>query len=119
MEINSKYIEVILTTSLISNFLLVWDRFRPEKHNLKCYLDNSRNLIIENVGKKHIKINSILINDIPLIKYSVLKRNFPLVIQSKNHIILKLSTHKDISFPEKCKVSFKFFGLRCEKIYSL
>lgn len=119
MDINSKYIEVILTTSIISNFFLVWDRFRPEKHKLKCYLDNSRNLIIENIGKKQIKINSILINDVPMSNYSVEKRNFPIIIQSNNHIVTKLSTHKDISYPEKCKISFKCFGFICDKIYSL
>jgi hypothetical protein len=119
MEINSKYIEVLLTTSLISNLFLVWDRFRPETHKLKCYLDYSRSLIIENIGKKQIKINSILINDVPLSNYSVERRNFPIIIQSNNHISTKLSTHKDISYPEKCKISFKCFGIKSEKTYSL
>ncbi len=119
MDINSKYIEVLLTTSLISNLFLVWDRFRPETHKLKCHLDNSRTLIIENIGKKQIKINSILINNVPLSNYSVEKRNFPIIIQSNNQISTKLSIHKDISFPEKCTISFKCFGVKCEKIYSL
>ncbi len=119
MEVNSKIFELILGGSLISNLFLLWDRFKPESHKLKCHLDNSRNLIVENIGKKQIKINSIEINDSELGKYSVEKRTFPLIIQPNNHIINKLSTHKDISYPEKCKISFKCFGVKCDKIYSL
>lgn len=119
MDINSKILEVLFTGSLISNFFLLWDRFKPESHKLKCYLDYSRNLIIENIGKKQITINSIEINDVELGKYSVEKRTFPLTIQPNNHITTKLTTHKDISFPEKCKISFKSLIGGSEKIYSI
>jgi hypothetical protein len=119
MEVNSKIFELILGGSLISNLFLLWDRFKPESHKLKCYLDYSRNLIIENIGKKQITINSIEINDSELCKYSVEKRNFPLVIQPNNLISTKLSTHKDISFPEKCKISFKSLIGGSDKIYSI
>jgi hypothetical protein len=119
MELNSKIFELILGGSLISNLFLLWDRFKPESHKLKCYLDNSRNLIVENIGKKQIKIKSIEINDLELSKYSVEKRTFPLIIQPNNHITTKLSTHKDISYPEKCKISFKTIFGGSEKIYTI
>lgn len=116
---NTKIIELILGGSLISNFFLVWDRIKPESHKLKCYLDNSRFLVIQNIGKKKITINSIEINDSELNKYSVEQRTFPLTIQPNNHITTKLSTHKDISYPERCKISFKSLIGGNEKIYSL
>lgn len=119
MEVNSKLFELILGGSLISNLFLLWDRFKPESHKLKCYLDNSRNLIIENIGKKQITIKSIEINDSELVKYSVEKRTFPLIIQSNNHITTKISIHKDISYPQKCKISFKCLIGENEKIYTL
>ena len=119
MEVKSKILEFILGGSLISNLFFLWDRFKPESHKLKCYLDNSRNLIIENIGKKQITINSIEINDSELDKYSVEKRTFPLIIQPNNHITTKLSTHKDISYPEKCKILFKSLLGGNEKIYTI
>ena len=119
MEVNSKIFELILGGSLISNLFLLWDRFKPESHRLKCYIDNSSNLIIENIGKKQITINSIEINDSKLGKYSVEKRTFPLVVQPYNHISTKLSTHKDISYPEKCKISFNSLIGGSDKIYSI
>ena len=119
MDGNTKIFNLILGGSLISNLFLLWDRFKPESHKLKCYLDSSRYLVIENIGKKQITINSIEINDSELGKYSVEKRTFPITIQPNNHITTKLSTHKDISYPEKCKVSFKSLIGSSEKIYSL
>jgi hypothetical protein len=119
MEVNSKVFELILGGSIISNLFLLWDRFKPESHKLKCYIDNSRNLIIENIGKKQITINSIEINDSELGNYSVGKRTFPLVIQPNNHITTKLTTHNNISYPEKCKISFKRLIGGSDKIYSL
>ncbi len=118
MEENKIY-ELILGGSLISNLFFLWDRFKPESHKLKCYLDYSKNLIIENIGKKQITINSIEINDSELGKYSVEKKTFPLTIQPNNHITTKLTTHKDISYPEKCKISFKSLIGGSEKTYSI
>lgn len=97
-----------LFISLILNVLLIWDKFKPEKVNLKCDLVRDPlkgyvyHLIITNNTNLQLRIKRILLNDSDI--DSIDNRELPILLQPQNDISYRIHCTKDSPKPTNCKI---------------
>ena len=109
MEGTGFIVSIILNVLLIvSTGILIWDKFKPEKINLKCDFikDDLRVrvyvLIITNLSSKTLNINRILLDSNDF--HSVDSRKYPVTIQPQNEIRYRITISKLNKKPTKCQI---------------
>lgn len=109
MEGTILIVSVLLNVLLIvSTGILIWDKFKPEKVNLKCELirDPTKgyiyHLIITNTTTLQLKLKRILLDDSDI--DSIDRREFPLILQPQNEIDFRITCTKDSPKPTNCKI---------------